>query len=237
MLDFHVFIRIQSSMGANSNKSNHEPQSAVCYDYLVSKMQRGELVSGMSITEQGVADELGISRTPAREALRRLESDGLVVSEPRFGMKIRELGYIETLELYEAREALEMAAVEICAEKISDIEIAELEILQGQMAGSVRDPVRMASLNYAFHKALLNAAKNRYLTMSFEAIHKTLAVLGSTTLANTERAEESLIEHQDLIQCLKLRDKEGARKVMGTHLSNAKRIRLRQINQRLINES
>jgi len=224
-------------MDPKSNKSKHEPQSAVCYEYLVSKMQRGELVSGMSVTEQGVADELGISRTPAREALRRLESDGLVVSEPRFGMKVTELGYIETLELYEAREALEMAAVEICAEKISDIEIAELEILQEQMAGSVRDPSRMASLNYAFHKALLNAVKNRYLTMSFEVIQKTLAILGPTTLANTERAEESLIEHQELIQCLKNHDSEGARKVMGRHLSNAKRIRLRQINQRLVDES
>jgi len=224
-------------MDPKSNKSKHEPQSAVCYEYLVSKMQRGELVSGMSVTEQGVADELGISRTPAREALRRLESDGLVVSEPRFGMKVTELGYIETLELYEAREALEMAAVEICAEKISDIEIAELEILQEQMAGSVRDPSRMASLNYAFHKALLNAAKNRYLTMSFEVGQKTLAILGPTTLANTERAEESLTEHQELIQCLKQRDSEGARKVMGRHLSNAKRIRLRQINQRLVDES
>ena len=224
-------------MGPKLNKSKHEPQSAVCYEYLVSKMQRGELVSGMSVTEQGVADELGISRTPAREALRRLEIDGLVVSEPRFGMKVTELGYIETLELYEAREALEMAAVEICAEKISDIEIAELEILQEQMAGSVRDPSRMASLNYAFHKALLNAVKNRYLTMSFEVIQKTLAILRPTTLANTERAEESLIEHQELIQCLKHHDSEGARKVMGRHLSNAKRIRLRQINQRLVDES
>ena len=224
-------------MDPKLNKSKHEPQSAVCYEYLVSKMQRGELVSGMSVTEQGVADELGISRTPAREALRRLEIDGLVVSEPRFGMKVTELGYIETLELYEAREAVEMAAVEICAEKISDIEIAELEILQEQMAGSVRDPSRMASLNYAFHKALLNAVKNRYLTMSFEVIQKTLAILGPTTLANTERAEESLIEHQELIQCLKHHDSEGARKVMGRHLSNAKRIRLRQINQRLVDES
>jgi len=224
-------------MDPKLNKSKHEPQSAVCYEYLVSKMQRGELVSGMSVTEQGVADELGISRTPAREALRRLEIDGLVVSEPRFGMKVTELGYIETLELYEAREALEMAAVEICAEKISDIEIAELEVLQEQMAGSIRDPSRMASLNYAFHKALLNAVKNRYLTMSFEVIQKTLAILGPTTLANTERAEESLIEHQELIQCLKHHDSEGARKVMGRHLSNAKRIRLRQINQRLVDES
>ena len=224
-------------MGVTANKIKYEPHSAACYEYLVTKMQRGELVSGMSVTEQGLADELGISRTPAREALRRLETDGLVVSEPRFGMKVKELGYIETLELYEAREALEMAAVEICAEKISDIEIAELEILQEQMVGSIKDPSRMASLNYAFHKALLNAVKNRYLTMSFEAIHKTIAILGPTTLMNTERAEESLIEHQDLIQCLKRRDREGARKIMGRHLSNAKRIRLRHINQRLINES
>jgi len=130
-----------------------------------------------------------------------------------------------------------MAAVEICAEKISDIEIAELEILQEQMAGSVRDPSRMASLNCAFHKALLNAVKNRYLTMSFEVIQKTLAILGPTTLANTERAEESLTEHRALIQCLKQGDSAGARKVMGRHLSNAKRIRLRQINQRLVDES
>ena len=157
-------------MGVKSNKSKHEPQSTVCYEYLISKMQRGELVSGMSVTEQGVADELGISRTPAREALRRLESDGLLVSEPRFGMKVKELGYIETLELYEAREALEMAAVEICAEKISDIEIAELEILQEQMAGSVRDPSRMAGLNYAFHKALLNAVKNTSLLDNYTRI-------------------------------------------------------------------
>ena len=224
-------------MSVKSANSKHEPQSAICYQYLISKMQRGELISGMSITEQGVADELGISRTPVREALRRMEVDGLVVSEPRFGMRVKELGYTETLELYEAREALEMAAVEICAEKISGVEIAELEILQEQMAGSVGEPSRMASLNYAFHKALLNATKNRYLTMSFEAIHKTLAILGATTLANTERAEESLIEHQDLIESLKLRDREGARLIMGRHLSNAKRIRLRQINQRLINES
>ena len=70
------------------------------------------------------------------------------------------------------REALEMAAVQICASKINEIEISELEILQDQMSDSVDDPNRMASLNYAFHRALLNAGKNRYLATSFEAIHK-----------------------------------------------------------------
>ena len=74
-------------MKSTANKSNQEPQSTVCYDFLLSKMQRGELGPGMSVTEQGVAGELGISRTPVREALRRLESDGLLISEPRFGMK------------------------------------------------------------------------------------------------------------------------------------------------------
>jgi DNA-binding GntR family transcriptional regulator len=224
-------------MKSKFDKSNQEPQSTVCYDFLLSKMQQGELVSGMSVTEQGVAVELGISRTPVREALRRLESDGLLISEPRFGMKVKKLGYIETLELYEAREALEMVAVEICAAKISDVEISEIEILQKQMADSVNDPNLMANLNYAFHRALLNAGKNRYLTMSFETIHKTLVILGPTTLTNTERARESLIEHDHLIECLKQHDSEGARKVMGRHLSNAKRIRLRQINQRLVDES
>ena len=94
------------SMDLRAIKSKQEPQSLVCYEHVLTKIHRGELVSGTLITEQGLANELGISRTPAREALRRLESDGLVVSEPRYGMKVKVLGYTEILELYEAREAI-----------------------------------------------------------------------------------------------------------------------------------
>ena len=224
-------------MDLRAIKSKQEPQSLVCYEHVLTKIHRGELVSGTLITEQGLANELGISRTPAREALRRLESDGLVVSEPRYGMKVKVLGYTEILELYEAREVLEMAAVEICAAKIDDIEISELVVLQSEMSKAVSDPARLAILNYAFHKALLNAAKNRYLTMSFESIQNTLRILGPTTLTNSERAEESLNEHDQLIDLLRTRDASGARNLMRQHLSNAKRVRLRQINQRLIDDA
>ena len=134
-------------MDLRAIKSKQEPQSLVCYEHVLTKIHRGELVSGTLITEQGLANELGISRTPAREALRRLESDGLVVSEPRYGMKIKVLGYTEILELYEAREVLEMAAVEICAAKIDDIEISELVVLQSEMSRAVSDPSRLAILN------------------------------------------------------------------------------------------
>ena len=177
-------------MDLRSTKSKQEPQSLVCYEHVRQKCT-WELASGTLITEQGLANELGISRTPAREALRRLESDGLVNIRTTVRNEGKVLGYTEILELYEAREALEMAAVEICATKIDSIEISELVVLQSEMSGAVNDPARLAILNCAFHKALLNAAKNRYLTMSFESIQNTLHPR-PTTLTNSERAEESL---------------------------------------------
>ena len=151
--------------------SKYEPQSAVCYEYLVSKMQRDSLLLACRSRSRDWPMSSGsvvLLRSPTS-----VGSDGLVVSEPRFGMKER-AGIHRDPGAHKKRAGFGDGCGRDLCRKNCDIEISELEVLQKQMAGSVRD---RAVWQTAFHKALLNAAKNRYLTMSFEAIHKTLAIL------------------------------------------------------------
>ena len=106
---------------------------------------------------------LSISRTPVREAIRRLEADGLVTHEPRVGAVMRTLDYAEVMELYEMRTVLEGTAARMAARSAGAVEIAELAALNAEMAARPRRPARLAALNRRFHLTLIDAARNRYL--------------------------------------------------------------------------
>jgi len=209
-----------------------ENQAVVCYQQLLTRIQKGQLKPGDYLREQVIAEELGVSRTPVREALRRLESDGLVISEPRFGMVIRDLSYAEVIELYEIREVLERTAAQMSARVITDVELQELEVIQAGMEAARHDAREMALHNHTFHVAILNSAKNRYLWKALESVQKAMLILGPSTMEFPERAETAIEEHRLLLGALRARDVTLAEKVMGEHLTNAQRYRLRQFNER-----
>ena len=154
-------------------------QAIGCYQQLLTQIQRGQLKPGDYLREQAIAEALGVSRTPVREALRRLESDGLVISEPRFGMVIRDLSYAEVIELYQIREVLERTAAQMSARVITEVELQELEVIQSRMEKVRHDAREMALINHTFHIAILNSAKNRYLWKALESVQKGNAHLGS----------------------------------------------------------
>ena len=212
-----------------------ENQALGCYQQLITRIQKGLLKPGDYLREQVIAEELGVSRTPVREALRRLESDGLVISEPRFGMVIRDLSYAEVVELYEIREVLERTAAQMSARVITAIELQELELIQGAMEKARHDSQEMAVLNHAFHVAVLNSAKNRYLWKALESVQKAMLILGPSTMEFPERADTAIEEHRLLLEALRARDVEKAERVMGEHLTNAQRYRLKQFHQRAAN--
>jgi DNA-binding GntR family transcriptional regulator len=209
-----------------------ENQAIGCYQQLLTRIQKGQLKPGDYLREQVIAEELGVSRTPVREALRRLESDGLVISEPRFGMVIRDLSYAEVIELYEIREVLERTAAQMSARVITDVELQELEVIQAGMEAARNDAREMALLNHTFHVAILNSAKNRYLWKALESVQKAMLILGPSTMEFPERAETAIEEHRLLLEALRARDVTLAEKVMGEHLTNAQRYRLRQFHER-----
>ena len=209
-----------------------ENQAIGCYQQLLTQIQGGQLKPGDYLREQAIAEALSISRTPVREALRRLESDGLVTSEPRFGMVVRDLSYAEVIELYQIREVLERTAAQMSARVITEVELQELEVIQSRMEKARHDAREIALINHTFHVAILNSAKNRYLWKALESVQKAMLILGPSTMEFPERAETAIEEHRSLLDALRARDVTLAEKVMGEHLTNAQRYRLKQFHKR-----
>lgn len=210
---------------------NSTNQAAHCYQQLVLGFQQSTIKPGDYLREQALAKEFCVSRTPVREALRKLEVEGLVESEPRLGMRVRTLVYAEVIELYEVREVHERAVARLAALKATEIELEELVVLQEELEDAKNDPAVMAPLNLLFHVALLRMAKNRFLTRAVESMQRTLLLLGPSTLADPKRAAIAIEEHRQLIKALQNRDADKAECIISEHLRNAQRSRIRQIQR------
>jgi len=211
--------------------SASENQAITCYRELIQRLQSGAVAPGDYLREQQLAKEFSISRTPVREALRKLETEGLLVSEPRLGMRVRTLDYSEVIELYEVREIHERAVARIAAQKATEIELLELKDIQTAFEKAKNKPERMAVINQQFHFALLQMAKNRFLSNAVRSMQRSMLVLGPSTLNDAKRANTAIKEHQILISALEKRDADKAESIMSTHLQNAQRSRIRQYQQ------
>nr|MBX2878595.1 GntR family transcriptional regulator [Granulosicoccus sp.] len=141
------------------------------YQRIVEEIRTGVLLPGDRLIETELAERLGTSRTPVREAIRQLEADALVVHLPRIGSTLRELDHAETSELYEMRAVLEGTAARFAARAASDVELAALAELHRNMT-QTDDFDDLSRLNRQFHDALLDAARNRFLIRSTQSISK-----------------------------------------------------------------
>jgi DNA-binding GntR family transcriptional regulator len=199
------------------------------YWQLLEEIRAGHLAPGARLTETELASRLSVSRTPVREAIRRLEADGLVTHEPRVGAMVRRLDYTEVMELYEMRSVLEGAAAKMAARSASAVEIEELSAINEDLAQATDDPVRSAALNQRFHLALMDAARNRYLVRSVQGVHRNLLILGPTTLEEAGRAKAAVAEHSEILDAIAARDGASAEAAMRRHMDAAQRVRLRQM--------
>ncbi len=205
-------------------------QAGEAYDRLLCAIRSGDLAPGARLTETDLARRLATSRTPVREAIRRLEADGLVDHIPRVGAAIRRLGHAEVMELYEMREVLEGTAARLAARTASEVELAELATLTADMRAATGAD-QAAALNRHFHATLLSASRNRFLQRSMDGLRKTLLILGPSTLEDTDRLAEALTEHDAVVEALATRDGVQAEIAMRAHIAGAQRSRLRQVRR------
>lgn len=133
-------------------------QGETAYAQLLTAIRKGEFAPGDRLRETDVADRLNLSRTPVREALRRLEADGIVEHRPRMGAVIRQLSHAELVELYEMRIVLERTAAEMAAKHAAAAEIDALRDLNSAMSQS--NPADAAALNQDFHRGIYLATRN-----------------------------------------------------------------------------
>lgn len=206
-------------------------QGETAYERLCAEIRSGKLPPGARLTETEIAARLAISRTPVREAIRRLEADGLVDHQPRTGAVVRRLDYPEIMELYEMRSVLEGTAARLAARAASPVELDELQAINAEMAAAGDDGAALVRLNRQFHRRVLDAARNRYLLKSMASVETPLLILGPSSMETPERARQALHEHTVLIQALLARDGTAAEAAMRTHMENAQLTRLRMLRQ------
>jgi len=201
-------------------------QSEVAYQRLLQAIARGQLSPGTRLREVELSERLGLSRTPVREALRALETEGLVQHLPRWGAVVRQLDHAEVMELYEMRAVLEGTAARLAARMASDLELKALGSLNAEFAAA-SDPIVAAELNRRFHRALTGAARNRFLARAVEGFEKTLLILGPTTMMLKARIEEAAGEHARILSALAERDGLRAETEMRAHIEAAQFSRLK----------
>jgi len=202
------------------------PRNVYAYNRLLNAIKEGELQPGTRLREVSLAKKIGVSRTPLREALSRLESEGLLTNDGNRGLIITQLDHNMVTELYQMREVLEGTAARLAARHASDIEMQILRDIAEREENYLDDYEKLASNNRTFHDMLYRCAHNRYLLKSLNSLHESMFLLGKTTLAVPGRGEASHREHIELIEALEKRDADAAEKIIREHIRAAYRARL-----------
>jgi len=211
------------------------PRGARVYESLRESIRSGRLPPGERLRETDIAERLGVSRTPVREALRRLQSDGLVTFAPWRGMTVAALDLGQLEELYDMREVLESAAARFAATNATDADVAGLRSLLDEQAAAGSDAGALERINRAFHDAIYRAAHNRYLLGALSSLADSLGLLKNTTFSLAGRPESGLVEHRRIVDAIAARDPAVAEDAARRHIARARDLRLHlfQTEQRL----
>jgi DNA-binding GntR family transcriptional regulator len=199
------------------------------YEGLLAAIADGRLRPGERVRETSLAGELGISRTPIREALQRLARDGLIQLDARNGARVAELSLGAIQELYDLREILEGSTARLAALGATANNLQRLNAILEKEAAHLGDPATLAKLNKLYHQTLCEAANNRYLASAVATFSTTLLLLGPTTLAAKQRAGESHAEHRAVVEAVAAGDAERAEALMRGHIRRAREIRLAMV--------
>lgn len=198
------------------------------YEALLHRIQRGQLPSGAFLVEGDLARDLGVSRTPVREAIRRLAAEGLVLTEGRRRATVREFGEDQVEELYELRARLESYAAARAATRLDATALARLSALADEMeqcaaAGTEAATARFADLNDRFHQLILDGARGEHLAAALRPVLQIqLLLLQRYRHTIHEHLERSCWHHRELIRAFELRDAELAGRQMELHMLSAR---------------
>ena len=189
-------------------------------ELLRQRIFRRELEPGAWIDEVRIAEEYGISRTPLREALKVLAAEGLVTMKVRRGAYVTEVSEQDLSEVYHLLSLLESDAAGVVAARATDEELLELQALHAELAAAVKRRDDFFAINERFHMRLLEIAGNRWRNQMVQDLRKVMKLNRHNSLFKTGRLQESLAEHQQLMDALVQRDAPGATARMQEHFRN-----------------
>lgn len=214
----------------NNKKSNLSSglRRDFVYDEITLRIKSRTLRPGDRLREIDLAKELGVSRTPIREALKRLENEGVATLIQARVLVVTELTPQKVMELYAMREVLVGTAARFAADQAAPLEIQNLLHIASLQKLAVTSQ-EASTLDYIFHDALVEASHNDYLKKALEVLSNTIALLMNSTYAAPGRIEEGANENTEIAARIAARDSDGAESAGRQHMRNASAVRLRML--------
>lgn len=199
------------------------------YQTIRSNILSGKYPSRAHLKEEELAEEIGVSRTPVREALRRLNSEHLVRYVANQGASVARWSLDDVDQIFTLRTLLESHAAELAAGRITDERISELEELARGMdaianSGDADGRERITPLNHEFHNIIVGAAKSEYLKRMLSWIIEIPIMLRTFTYYSDGDLRRSMDHHREIIAAFRARDGGWAQAVMRSHIHAARRV-------------
>ena len=198
------------------------PLRDVVFQTLRQAILKGELQPGERLMEIKLAETLGVSRTPIREAIRKLELEGLVVMVPRKGAAVANISEKDTKDVLEVRRTLEMFAVEVACDRITAEQLVQLkdaakafEASKGSM-----DLIRIAETDMQFHEIIYEATHNERLVQMLNNLRENMYRYRIEYLKDSNYYDSLVGEHREILSAIENGDKETARMCMRNHIDN-----------------
>ena len=202
---------------------SYQPLREVVCETLRDAVRRGVLQPGERLMEIQLAEELGVSRTPVREAIRKLEMEGYVIMMPRRGTYVADLSIRDVNEVFEIRTSLESLASGLAAERITEDELEKLQRLLVEIGAHIQngDMESIVRTDTEFHDLLYQASRNKRLVGIISNLREQLTRFRTTSMSYPGRLKATLEEHRNIVEAIAQGDEKAARKAAEHHMEKS----------------
>jgi DNA-binding GntR family transcriptional regulator len=204
------------------NMSSYLPLRDIVFNTLRQAILKGELAPGERLMEVSLAQKLGVSRTPVREAIRKLELEGLVLMIPRRGAEVARISEKNLKDVLEVRRGLEDLAIELACARITDSQIVELKKANVNFENSLtsNDVTSIAEADERFHEIIYKAAGNEKLVQVINNIKEQMYRYRLEYIKDGTKRQELVAEHKEIVKALECRNLQDAQRIMRNHIEN-----------------
>lgn len=193
---------------------------------ILSAIDAGIYQPGDRLVESELAERFGVSRTPVREALQRLETQAMLTRDGR-SLIVATLDHNQLAELYTVRAELEALAARLAARHATPEEVRVMSQMIAEDRKNLDNPRALARTNRRFHHQIHLASHNRYLVQQLDLVHRSMALMARTSLAAEGRGSVALDEHQAIVDAIGAGDAAAADRALRNHISMAWETRLK----------
>ena len=210
------------------------PLRDVVFNTLRQAILKGELAPGERLMEIQLAQKLGVSRTPIREAIRKLELEGLVLMIPRRGAEVAKISEKSLKDVLEVRRSLEELAIELACQRMTEAELAQLERAQATYRDAIGegDAMKIAELDEAYHDVIYNCTRNARLVQILNNLREQMYRFRLEYIKEEDKRQILLLEHEKILSALRGRRVAEARAAVREHIDNQEITVLKTIKER-----